>query len=73
MFELAQQSDVFQPVEAFFDPFPLLLADGVAGMPRASMALPPGRAVFCATCGVTFISGIRLRTQPCQNLYRRPP
>ena len=55
MFELAQQRDVLQLGEALLGTLPLLLADGVAQcrVVRASMALPPARFVFFATCGVT--------------------
>src|SRR5208282_5009109 len=34
MLELAYQGDIFQPAEAFLDPFPLSLADLVSDMPR---------------------------------------
>jgi len=45
MANLAHERDRLQPAKAFFDPFPLLLADGVTRVPR--------RPRFCATCGVT--------------------
>jgi len=55
MAHFPQQRDRLQPSETFFDALPLLLADSIAAwrVVRASMALPPLRPLFCATCGVT--------------------
>src|ERR1700723_2977783 len=36
MSNLAHERDRLQPAEAFFDPFPLLLADGVTKVPRGA-------------------------------------
>src|SRR5215469_10757413 len=54
MTHFAQQRDGLQPAKTFFDALPFLLADGVAVccVVRLSMALPPLRFRFCATCGV---------------------
>src|SRR5678815_2017950 len=37
MAELAQPADRLQPPKDLFDQLPLLLADGIAGMPRGSL------------------------------------
>src|SRR5450755_4845879 len=34
--QFAQQCDVLQPAEALLDPLPLLLTDGITGMPRSA-------------------------------------
>jgi hypothetical protein len=47
---LSHQRDRLQPAEAFFDPLPLLLADGVARVPRGAVihgAAPASRKVLC--------------------------
>ena len=36
MFQFAQQRDLFQPAETLLDPFPLLLTQGIAGVPRGA-------------------------------------
>ena len=55
MAHFPHQRNRLQPAKAFFDPLPLLLADGVSRcrVVRPSIALPPVRRRFCATCGVT--------------------
>src|SRR5438094_632014 len=51
----AHQRNGLQPAKTFFDALPFLLAEGIAPcrVVRLSMALPPRRPRFCATCGVT--------------------
>ena len=55
MLNLPHQRYRLQPAEAFFNPFPLLLTDGVTRVPRGAAInrAPPPRPRFCATCGVT--------------------
>ena len=52
---LPHERNRLQPAEAFFDPFPLLLAGGVTRMPRGAAInrAPTFRPRFCATCGTT--------------------
>jgi len=48
--------DGLRPPEALFDPLPLLLANGIASVPRGPLIYGAATApvcVFCATCGVT--------------------
>jgi hypothetical protein len=56
MAKLAHQGNRLQPAEALFDPFPA--SSGSSHSPHAAWCdyqsrCPPGRAWFCATCGVT--------------------
>src|SRR5580693_9843380 len=53
--QLAHEGNRLQPAEAFFNPFPLSLADDIAEMPRGATInrAPPRRPRFCATCVVT--------------------
>src|SRR5215469_7377757 len=55
MSNLAQECNRLQPAKAFFDPLSFSLTDGYPAcrVVRPSIALPPGRAWFCATWGVT--------------------
>src|ERR1035441_9923096 len=56
MFELTQQCDVLQPAEALFDPLPLLLTYGVAGVSRGpridGAATRSGRVLRHVRCHV---------------------
>ena len=47
-------SDRLEPPKELL--YQLPLADFGAGVVRPSMALPPGRLVFCATCGTAPVS-----------------
>ena len=57
MYQLAQQSDVIHPAEAFLDAIALLRTDSVAGVACGAPndEAPPACTAFCTTCGVTFI------------------
>jgi hypothetical protein len=72
---LPHERDRLQPAEAFFDPFPPLLADGVTRVPRgaainrATSASPPGSAPRAASPAD---SGTLPQTRRCRTLCRRP-
>jgi hypothetical protein len=55
MAQFAQKRDCLQPPEALFNPLPFLLTNTIppCRVVRPSIALPPFRPKFWATCGVT--------------------